>query len=320
VANFCVKCGSALTSGPFCTKCGADARSMGQSIQPQQAPMPAQPQQGTVPAAPTGPQPGVAPWVAPSVAQPVAPKQGMSALAKLGIAALGVILVGGAAGALGVYYVAHKVSQKYHEVSDEIRGSSSGSGSETENGSGTAGSKDSSSTDSSLGDVCRFLSKEDVSKAIGVEIIRTQSKDNGCSYIAKGNQADIMAKHASAMIASRGADKKTQQIVQQFAGGMFKQFQSERPQSEWDKSGEVLVFNFSVDQHAAEAQMRLNAEGLGRLGDMQDLPGIGDQAFVSGEGMIMIRKGNKLVRIMYITCPCGTEAVKPLAEKLVDRL
>jgi hypothetical protein len=171
-----------------------------------------------------------------------------------------------------------------------------------------------------MGDVCRFLSKEDVSKAIGVDIIRTQTKDNGCSYIAKGTQADVMAKHAAAMAGTHGADKQAQQFAQQFAGGMFKQFQSERPQSEWDKSGEVLVFNFSVDQHAAEAQMRLNAKVMGRIGETQDLPSIGDQAFVSGDSMIMVRKGNKLVRIMYLTCPCGTEAVKPLAKEIADAL
>jgi len=153
-----------------------------------------------------------------------------------------------------------------------------------------------------------------------VEIIRTQSKDNGCSYIAKGTQADVMAKHAGAMVGARSADKKMQQFAQQFAGGMFKEFQSERPESEQDKSGEVLVFNFSVDQHSAEAQMRLNAKGLGRIGDMQDLPGIGDQAFVSGDSMIMVRKGKNLIRIMYLTCPCGTEQVTPLAKKLADSL
>jgi len=277
-----------------------------------------EPPQAMAPAVHTGPQSVITPPAA--VARPAAPKKGMSTVAKVGVAALGVILVGGAAGAVGVYYVAHKVSQKYHEVSDEIRGSSSGSGSDTENVSGRAGSKDSSSTDSSLGDVCRLLSKEDVSKAIGVEIIRSQSKDNGCSYIAKGTQADVMAKHASAMTASRGADEKTQQLFQQFAGGMFREFQSERPQSEWDKSGEVLVFNFSVDEHAAEAQMHLNAEVMGRIGETQDLPGIGDQAFVSGDSMMMVRKGNKLVRIMYVTCPCATEAVKPLAKEIVDAL
>ncbi len=175
-------------------------------------------------------------------------------------------------------------------------------------------------SDNSMGDVCRFLSKEDVSKAIGVEIIRTQSKDNGCSYIAKGTQADVMAKHAAAMVATRGADKKTQQIAEQFAGGMFKEFQSERPQAKQDNSGEVLVFGFSVNQHAAEAQMRLNAKGLGRLGDMQGLPGIGDQAFVSSDSMIMVRKGKNLITIMYLTCPCGVEQVKPLAKEIADAL
>jgi hypothetical protein len=240
----------------------------------------------------------------------------MSALAKLAIAAVVIIFVGGAAGAVGMYYLAHRVSQKFHQMSDGILQSNSGS-----SASDRASSSDSnSSSDNSLGDVCRFLSKEDVSKAIGVEVVRTESKDNGCSYMAKGNQADIMAKHATAMMATRGADKKTQQLVQQFAGGMFKQFQSERPQSEQDKSGEVLVFNFSVDQHAAEEQMRLNAKELATLGDTQGLPGIGDQAFVSADGMIMLRKGDKLVRIMYLTCPCGTEQVKPLAKEIADAL
>lgn len=244
----------------------------------------------------------------------------MSSLAKLGIAALGVILVGGAAGAVGVYYVAHKVSQKYHEVSDEILGSGSGSGSNTEEGSAKAGSKDSSSTNSSLGDVCRFLSKEDVSKAIGVEIVRTEPGDNGCSYVAKGTQADMTAKHLKAMVADNGADKKTQEIAEKIAGGMFTAFQAERPAAEQDNSGEVPVFTFSLDQHAAEEQMRLNAKVLGNLGPQQGLPGIGDQAFVSADGVVIARKGKTLIRIMYIICPCGVEQVKPLAMKIADAL
>lgn len=253
----------------------------------------------------------------PAPAQPASAKAGMSSFAKFAIAAVAIIFVGGAAAAaVGLYYVAHRVSQKVHQVSDGVLGSSSDS-----SGSDNASSTDSSASgENSLGDVCRFLSKEDVSKAVGVEIIRAENKDNGCSYIAKGTQSDVMAKHAAAMFATRGADKKTQQFAEQFAGGMFKEFQSQRPQSEWDKAGEVLVFNFSVDQHAAEAQMRLNAKVMGRIGDMQDLPGIGDQAFVSGDGMIMFRKGSKLVRIMYLTCPCGIEAVKPLAKEIADAL
>ncbi|HEX3820115.1 MAG TPA: hypothetical protein VHW45_07275, partial [Candidatus Sulfotelmatobacter sp.] len=251
-------------------------------------------------------------------------KTGMSTLAKLGIAALAVILVVGAAGAVGVYYVAHKVSQKYHEVSDGILGSGAGSGSSSDpsSGSGRSGSGSSGSASSSgnMGNVCHLLSKEDVGRAIGVEIVRSEPGDNGCSYIAKGTQADMTAKHVTAMMAARGADKKTQQMIQGFAGGMGKMFASEKPASEQDNSGEVPVFSFSVDQNAAEEQMRLNAKVLGNLGDQEGLPGIGDQAFVSSDGMIFVRKGKNLVRIMYITCPCGTEAVKPLAKEIADAL
>ena len=124
---------------------------------------------------------------------------------------------------------------------------------------------------------------------------------------------------ATAMTASRGADEKTQQMIQQITGGAFKVFQSENKDSKPD-TGEVPVFNFSIDQNNAEAQMRLNAKALGRIGGTQDLPGIGDQAFVSADGMIMLRKGNKLVRIMYLICPCGTEAVKPLAKEIAEAL
>ncbi len=165
---------------------------------------------------------------------------GMSAVAKLGIAAVVIIFVGGAAAAGGLYYVAHRVSQKIHQVADRVIGSSSDSRGES---SSTARP---SSEGRSTGDVCRLLSKEDVSHAIGVEIVHTQPVDNGCTYIAKGTQADMSAKNVTAMIAARGADKQTQQTIQKFAGGMFNVFQSEKPASEQDTSGEVPVFSFSV--------------------------------------------------------------------------
>lgn len=302
--NFCVKCGAPLNTGPFCVKCGADIRKVGTPSQPLSPSLLAQ----TPPV-----------HLTPSSTPPVRAKQGMSAMAKLGIAAVAIIFVGGAAGAVGVYYVAYKVSQKYHEVSDEISGSSSDSRNNVE-APGQAGSRASSSSSGSMGNVCRFLGKEDVSKAIGVQIVRTEPGDNGCSYIAKGTQAEMSAKHMKAMVADNGADKKTQEIAEKFAGGMFNVFQAEKPASEQDTSGEVPVFNFSLDQKAAEAQMRLNAKVLGNLGPQQGLPGIGDQAFVSADGMIMVRKGKTLIRIMYITCPCGMEQVKPLAKEIADAL
>jgi hypothetical protein len=41
--------------------------------------------------------------------------------------------------------------------------------------------------------------------------------------------------------------------------------------------------------------MRLNAKGLAILGNQEGLPGIGEEAFVSADGLIMIRKGKTLV-------------------------
>jgi hypothetical protein len=306
MAKFCVKCGAPLSAGPFCVKCGADMRNVAESAQPQSAPPSAQ-----TPPSQTAPLPSAA-----------IGKPGMSTLAKLGIAAVGIIFVGGAAGAVGVYYVAHRVSQKIHQTADGILGSSSDSGAISHReGSGSGESESGRSAASgTIGNTCRLLSKDDVSKAIGVEIVRTHSGDNGCTYIAKGTQADMTAKHVTAMMAARGADKKTQQMIQTFAGGMGKMFESEKPQSERDTSGEVPVFSFSVDQNAAEEQLRLNAKVLGTLGPQQGLPGIGDQAFASTDGMIFMRKGRNLVRILYLSCPCGTDQVKPLAKEIADAL
>jgi len=317
MGRFCVKCGSPLAGGPFCTNCGTDARSVAQSGQPQPASVPTPPPQAAVMVPQAGPQPLATPPTAPATAQPVPVKKGMSTLAKLGIAALAIIFVGGLAAAAGVYYVAHKVSQKYHEVSDEILGSASDS---SKPAGGPFGADTSGSSHGSLGNVCRFLSKEDVSKAIGVEIIRAEAKDNVCNYVAKGTQIEMTAKHAAAMAGDKGADKKTQQIAEQFASGIFKMTQENKPQSEQDASGEVPVFNFSLDQNSAEEQMRLNSKVLGVIGSQEVLSGIGDQAFVSADGMIMARKGKILVRIMYITCPCGLEQVKPLAKEIADAL
>jgi hypothetical protein len=304
MASFCTKCGAPLGAGPFCVNCGTKTGNVATPAQqPMQTPATATPMQSAPVAAPST-----------AVAQNTTVTQKkMSPLAKLGIAAVVIIFVGGALAIGGVYYVAHRVSQKIHQEAGSLLGSTS----DSENSNSTGGS---SSASNSLGDVCRFLSKEDVSTAIGVEIIRTQTVDNnGCSYIAKGTQADMMAKHTTAMMAARGADKKTQQMMQTIAGGMFKTFQSEDKDRTPD-TGEIAVFNFSIDENAAEEQMRLNAKMLGTLGDSEGLPGIGDQAFVSADGMIMVRKGKKLVRIMFMTCPCGTEAVKPLAKEIADAL
>jgi hypothetical protein len=305
MANFCTKCGTPVT-GRFCVKCGTD-------ISQSTTPAPLQPvQQNARTAAPEAAQSPVARPALATVPPPVTNKK-MSMLAKLGIAAVVVVFAGGALAVGGLYYAVHRVSQKIHEEAGSILGPSPSTSSPDSLSSGTGSGK--------VGiDVCRLLSKEDVGRAVGIVIARAQPEDNSCSYIANGDKADMLAKHATAMMAARGADKQTQQTIQKFAGGMFKEFQSEKPASEQDNSGEVPVLSFSVDQNAAEEQMRLNAKVLGVIGDQQSLPGIGDQAFVSADGMIMMRKGKNFVRILFIACPCNTDAVKPLAKEIADAL
>jgi len=282
--SFCGNCGAPLLEGTrFCAKCGAQ-------IEPLQAAQP-NPSQSAQQGGGVGSKPE------------------LGAGAKLAISAFLIIFLGGIAAA---FYVAHKVSQKYHEVKAEVMGAA-------DSGTSSASADAQNSSSTGMGDACRFLSKEDVSKAIGVEILRRQSEDNGCSYIAKGTQIDLMAKHAAAIAGDMGADKNTQRFAQAYAGIIGRTSQEEKHTDE-QASGEGPVFGFSLDQNAAEEQMRLNAAVLGNLGPKQGLPNIGDQAFVTGDGILLVRKGKTLVRIMYLTCPCGVKQVIPLAQKLAASL
>lgn len=345
MANFCNKCGSPV-SGVFCVKCGADTRVAANPSQPAAvAPRPAAPaaskfcnkcgapasgtmfcnkcgstlQQAAIPVAQAPPPAFAAAPSQPTAAQ--APAKG-SPVVKILVGLLVVVVLVGALAAGGVYYVVYRVKKKVHEVADQIPGVGSGSGSifnSDSNGSGGSGGRGSDGGVS--GDACRFLSKEEVGRAIGVEIVATQSADGGCSYLAKGNSADMTAKHMSTMMGGKGADAQTQKMIQGFAGGMFKAMQTENHEQTSDSNGNVPVFNFGIDNNSADTQMQLNRKVLGGLGPgAQDIPGIGDQAFDIAGASLMFRKGDKMVRIMYSMCPCGLENIKPLAKQLADRL
>jgi hypothetical protein len=189
------------------------------------------------------------------------------------------------------------------------------------------------------GDPCRFLSKEDVSHAIGVMIVRAQAQDAGCSYIAHGDPADMTSKHMAAMVSSQVAakgetvDPKTQQMMQQITGAFFKQQESsDKRYSAQTNTGEVPVLTVSFTAGNAELQMKMNRAAYRRIGmssteekstDQQasgDLPGIGDDAFEVGGTGLMVRKRNVVAQFMFPTCPCSADAIKPLAEKVANQL
>lgn len=338
MSQFCGKCGAAIPEGSkFCGSCGA--ASIQQPLAPsgqagfQPAATPAAP----APAAQAEFQPVAQTAATQASPAPAAAAKPSNGWVKILVVVLIVIFAVGAMAVGGVIYVAHKVSQKAQEYKREVLGESptpaAGSAASTVPGaaSGDLAAKTADAPPAETvekpsgfaGDTCRLLSKEDVSRAIGVEVVDTASTDGGCSYFAKGKSVDMTAKHASAMVSAKAnIDKKSQGMIEQFAAAVG----NSRPANEVSENdradGTTAVFVFGVDTNNAEEQMSLNSKvlGLGGIGGVDTIDGIGDEAFSKADSMMFVRKGDKLIRIMYMTCPCATEAIKPLAKEIVDHL
>ena len=82
------------------------------------------------------------------------------------------------------------------------------------------------------------------------------------------------------------------------------------------------MLTYSIDNNAAQLQMRLNKAALGQIGPvgLQAVPDLGDEAFDAYGAMLFVRKGDKLVRIMYSECPCALADILPLAKRIADGL
>ena len=194
-AKFCNKCGAPSIGAPFCNKCGANLREATTSaLRPASIPaVQAPPSSLSTPPlqTPVPPQ---------AVSAPQAQGKG-SPLTKILIGFVVVVIAVGAMAAGGVYYVVYRVKQKVHEVARDVPGlgSNSDNGSNSNGGimgsiskmvsgssSGDGGSSGSGGNNGGIsGDPCRLLSKEEVGRAIGVEIVATENNDAGCSYLAQ---------------------------------------------------------------------------------------------------------------------------------------
>lgn len=305
MARFCGRCGAPIDeSSAFCTACGA----------PAPHPVPTAGSFQDVPqAAYTSPQPysPVSPTYtsSPPVVRSIPPRaKGGSAL-KILLVVL-VVLALGALGVIGsLLYFGHKVVTKIEDKAAQAGISTDAIGAKSPN--------------TFTGDPCRFLTTAEVSKAIGVPITGTKSDGSTCEYMAHGTAANMTSKHLSAMAGKRGADRATQEKFQKLAEGIFGTQQKNAEAADPNGAVETTVLSVSIDQGSAEAQMKLDSKVLGALGPASGsgkIAGIGDQAFVAADGMMLVRKGNTLVRITYISCPCNTEQIEPLAKKLVAAL
>ncbi|MHB8499663.1 MAG: zinc ribbon domain-containing protein [Candidatus Acidiferrales bacterium] len=291
MAGFCRNCGSPLDDGQgFCARCGTAAS--GPPMRP---------------SAPASPASSAAPPAARPQAAPVAaPAKSGSTLLKVLLGFVIVIFVLGAAGVAGIWYVGHRIKQKVHDMGlDNISA-------ETSEHRGPA-----------LGGVnpCSLLSKADVAQAVKMDVVRAEQPEEGqasCEYSVMGDYVDLIAKHASLLRKAETNDAQ-RQMMESFAKSIGHGTDSD--QSNPRHPGESPVFIFSVDNTSAVAQMSLSRATLGQLGPgATTIPALGDDAFDIGNAMMMVRKGDKVVHIMYMMCPCTTDDVVPLAKRIVGSM
>ena len=340
MAKFCGKCGTSLNdTAVFCGGCGSPVPA-GAPAAPVQSPAAAQPAPGYTPVAAYNPAPAYAPVAAYVPGAPMPPAKKSNTLLKVIIAFVVLLFVGTALAVGGMWYAAQKIKEKAAAAEAKNPGLASVMGAVGGLAKSVASSSDASDSSSSddnpggfKGDPCRFLSTQEVSQAVGVPIIRAEGENGGCSYIAKGDPADMTAKHSSAMVAELGGpgvDDKSKKMIEQFAGGLFHQQEAQdKDLSAAAAKGEVPVLGITLTVGNAEAQMKLNRSAFNYVGGAGgsaassgtgDLDGIGDDAYLAGGGMLIVRKGETIARFMYIQCPCNTAAIKPLAKLAAGRM
>jgi hypothetical protein len=299
MAGFCRNCGSPLDDGQgFCARCGTPAsgppvRSTAPSSSaPSSAPRPQ-------------PPPGAAPQPRPPAP---APSKSGSTLVKVLLIFLVVIFIFGAAGIAGIWYVAHRVKQKVHEIGlDDLSTESN-----ADRGPALGGI-----------DPCSLLAQADVGQAAKVQVIRAEAdsgSEPGCVYSVRGDISDLVAKHASRLHREATTEAQRQQF-ESVAKGLFQGMDTEQSGSASRHPGEAPVFTFSVTNSGAKAQMNLSRMAFGRLGGgVVTIPDLGDDNLDIGGAMMLVRKGDKLIRVMYMMCPCATDDVVPLVKKLIANM
>ena len=235
-----------------------------------------------------------------------APARSGSTLIKVLVAFVVVIFVFAALGIAGLWYIGHRVKQKVHDMGlDDISSSSN-----TSKGPGLGGVS-----------ACSLLSKQDVAEAVKMDVVRAEAPeagDAGCQYSVMGDYVDLIAKH-TALLQKDQTNDQQRQMIEQFAKSIG--HGSDTQENNSAHPGESPVFVFSVSDSGAKAQMSMTRTFFGRMAPaFTDLPGIGDDAFDIGGAMILARKGDKIVRVMYMMCPCTRGDAVPLVRKIVSNL
>lgn len=181
-------------------------------------------------------------------------------------------------------------------------------------------------------DLCRLLTKAEVSQALKVTIVRAEAlatEQAGCEFSTQGSLADSSAGHYTQLAKSTAAahgsaiDGPTEKLIDTFGKGIFQGSDAEKSSTASARhAGEVPVFTFAIQPGEAEDQMRVNRRTMAALSPqgVKTVVGLGDESFDSGGAMLTVRKGRTMIQFTYKSCTCTTKDVIPLARKVVDAL
>src|ERR1700743_1882203 len=168
--------------------------------------------------------------------------------------------------------------------------------------------------------ICSLLSGDEISAAIGVPIVSAESRvstganaENVCVYNAKGTADEMASKHMDATIKQGGANADQQKTIQQFA--KLLKPTKEGADQPVDPNATTPVLTVDVDAEDARVAMKLFKSLLGNQPGREKIA-IGDDAFDVQGSVLMVMKNGHLIRFTYVTCPCSTDAIKPLAKKV----
>ena len=171
--------------------------------------------------------------------------------------------------------------------------------------------------------ICSLLSADDVSAAIGVPIVSAEARvstganaENVCVYSAKGTPDEMASKHIDAITKQSGGTADQQRTIQQITNYLKPKKDANQPV---DPNATTPVLMMDVDAEDARVAMKIFKGLLGSQPGQEKIS-IGDEAFDMQGSMLMVMKNGHLIRFTYATCPCGTEAIKPLAKKVADQL
>ena len=303
MANFCTKCGTPVT-GQFCTACGAAIE--GGSAQTQ----------------------NVAPPAA-TVSQPVAAPQAAqkSSGAKILFIVLGVLLLFGAVGVGGIFYVGYRATKKIAEMKKDY-----GLDNDTSGRTSSAGMR---TFPPSKGSGCSLLEGQEAATILGVAVDRAESETNTdegalCKYwVSAAERRRLIGQEIASSVSGMGkADTKSgQQDVEKLIGGAA----GALIEANGENKDSDFAFSLQVWRKGGKEQWEKMESLQARTKDaagadfasvaLQPVDGVGDRATVLAAGhSIMVLKGDTFFLLGFQQFVPGRDKTVALAQVVAGRI